>query len=506
MKRLILLLTTFILLAISCPSQDSSFTDDHRFVGLDQEIESLLKEYNAVGLSIAIIENNDIVLTKAYGYRDLDNRLPVTTNTIFGIGSLGKSFTAALLGILESEKKVDFNTPIVEYINGLEFYNSEMNKAITIKTLLTHSTGLSGYLLDGSSVLFQPVEKVDFIPRLKYFKPTSKVGQSYNYNNGGYSLAGIIIEKMTGLDWEENIRKRIFEPLEMVSAFTSVPDLVEQEDFSYGYILKENQPTKTVFGDLHFRKPAGGIFCSVIDLTKWLRIWMNHGTYLERQILPSGYVKDAISPQLIIEGGPALKDSDEDFFLNSGYGWGVYMKNGYYKVDHTGGASGFSSKISFLPAEKKGIIVLTNQSNSNLANAIEKLLFKRMLNLSYEKNDLPKPSILNIPDINYNDLKTAINKDQKPTHSLSAFKGEYFHPQFGKFTITTNKGKLLAHFPFTTFILIHDQNNSFNSEFTEDVPVIMGPFLTFNFEVDVNDKISSVLINLDQEPVKFLKE
>ena len=144
---------------------------------------------------------------------------------------------------------------------------------------------------------------------------------------------------------------------------------------------------------------------------------MNNGKYLEKQILPSEYVKEAISPQQIIDGGPALKDSDEDFFLNSGYGWGVYMKNGYYKVDHTGGASGFSSKISFLPAEKKGIIVLTNQTNSNLANAIEKILFKRILNLPYEKKDLPKPSILNIPNISYENLKTGLNKNKKPSHS-----------------------------------------------------------------------------------------
>lgn len=105
---------------------------DTRLSGLDTEIENLLKAYNAVGLSVAIVENNKTIYSKGFGFRDLENKLPITTSTIFPIGSITKSFTASLLGILENQNQLSLKDKPSLYIPKLQFYNDKMDNLITI--------------------------------------------------------------------------------------------------------------------------------------------------------------------------------------------------------------------------------------------------------------------------------------------------------------------------------------------------------------------------------------
>lgn len=100
--------------------------------GLDTEIENLLKTYNAVGLSIAVVENSKTIYSKGFGFRDLENKLPVTANSIFPIGSITKSFTASLLGILENQNQLSLKDKPSLYIPKLQFYNDKMDNLITI--------------------------------------------------------------------------------------------------------------------------------------------------------------------------------------------------------------------------------------------------------------------------------------------------------------------------------------------------------------------------------------
>jgi CubicO group peptidase (beta-lactamase class C family) len=105
---------------------------DSRLNGLDTEIENLLKTYNAVGLSIAVVENSKTIYSKGFGFRDLENKLPVTANSIFPIGSITKSFTASLLGILENQNQLSLKDKPSLYIPKLQFYNDKMDNLITI--------------------------------------------------------------------------------------------------------------------------------------------------------------------------------------------------------------------------------------------------------------------------------------------------------------------------------------------------------------------------------------
>ena len=109
--------------------------------GIDDEIIQLMKKYNTVGLSVAVVKDGKTLYTKGFGYRDLKQKLPVTENTLFHIASMTKAFTGSLLGILESKNQLSLKDKPAMYVPNLQFYNDKMNNLITIEDLLSHRSG-----------------------------------------------------------------------------------------------------------------------------------------------------------------------------------------------------------------------------------------------------------------------------------------------------------------------------------------------------------------------------
>ena len=140
------------LLSILCCSLLLSQEIKENLKGLDEEINKILNDYKGVGLSVAIVKSNKIIYTKGYGYRDYENKLPVTPHTVFGIGSNTKAFTSALIGMLGDEKKLSLQDKPSKYIPGLTFSTDKMNSLVTIEDLLEHRSGLGS--IDGTYIFF----------------------------------------------------------------------------------------------------------------------------------------------------------------------------------------------------------------------------------------------------------------------------------------------------------------------------------------------------------------
>ncbi len=472
---------------------------------LTPKIEKLLTDYHAAGIAVAVIKGDKTIYTKGFGYRDVDKKSPVNNNTIFGIGSVSKSFTAAILGSLEGEGKLSLSDKPNQHISELEFATPNMNDGIQIKNLLTHSTGLAQMSSESSCVLFQSPNKADLIPRLKYLKPSAKVGETFMYCNYMYTIAGVLGEKVTGKSWADNLSERIFKPLGMNNTYADVAIANQQADFSIGYAVEAEKPAKALPEEMPTRAPAGSIYSSVNDMAKWVTIWMNEGKYQGQQILPADYVQAAISPQQIVSGGPAARNSKAAHFFNYGYGWFNRDYHGYYKVEHSGGISGYSSNVAFFPVENIGIVVLTNQTGSSLAFSVTDMIMNELLAVE------PTTDTLDIRYTNTNVIapattKTIINSNQKPTHELIDLVGKYAHPGYGAITISLKAETLLAEFPFTIFRLEHQQNNTFFEHFTEEVPLAMWPFMEFNFIKGKDGGIDSLSLNFEAIPVVFTRD
>lgn len=493
MKKSTLILFFFLITKLTFGQEN-----ENRLNGIDQEIETLLNSYKAVGLSISVVKNNEIVYSKGFGYRDLEKNLPVNENTIFPIASSSKAFTASLLGLLDFKGKISLKDKPSLYIPKLEFYNSEMDNLITIEDLLSHKSGIGE--INGTLVLFPERSKLEVIKKLKYIKPEGKPKDSWIYSNMGYTIAGTIVEEVTGESWEENLHNNIFNPLEMSNSYTDLKNMKMTNNFSYGYGLVKGKIEKVLYEEYHNYKPAGGIRSSAKDLANWMIAWLNEGKFKEKQVLPKDFVRNATT----IHNIRPNKNQESVFLFGDGFGWRMESQGGNYKVYHGGNTSGFSSLVLTYPFEKLGITVLSNQTNSILPYIIGDIIKNRML-------DLPKTDLKDYPVI-VNDIyvpseiKQELNSEKKPTHNLSLFIGKYENKGYGTIEVELKDGNLYAIYPSYKFFLEHLNYNVFVMKPLKNVSDLFNPEFAINFRTKNNGEISSLTINLQSEPVEFIRK
>lgn len=476
--------------------------NDTRLNGLDTEIENLLKAYKAVGLSIAVVENSKTIYSKGFGYRDIENKLPVTANSIFPIGSITKSFTASLLGLLEKQNYLSLQDKPSLYIPKLQFYNDKMDNLITIEDLLSHKSGIGS--VDGTYILFPANIRENIIPRLKYLKPNGAIKDSWIYSNLGYVIAGAIIEKTTNESWEKNIQDKIFMPLNMNSSNTSIKEMTKTKDYSFGYGISKNQSQKVLFAEFNNDKPGGAVNSTANDMANWMTTWLNNGTFQTKEILPKNYIQEATSMKAIDNGLPPETSDPNVYTFGYGYGWKVNSSNGHYKVHHGGNVSGFSSQLVMYPTDNLGIVVLTNQHNSILPYIVADIVTNRMLKLKRTEWNKYPVKVTEIYTTN-TDIK-GINKEKMPSHSMTDYCGKFSNLGFGTFEIINENNNLFAVFPDYKFRLEHQYYDIFVMKATKEIPQIMNPEFYLNFSLDNEGNISSVKINLQDEPIEFIKQ
>ena len=370
-----------ILLALLLLPAVKSFTQpptDPRLKGLDTFALRLLKEWDAPGVSIAVVEKNKVIYTGGFGYRDFEKKLPVTENTLFAIGSCTKAFTASMLGMLEKEGKINIDKPVRDYLPELVFKNDYTNKHATLRDMMCHRTGLPrhDYSWYGSTA-----SRNELLERVRYQEPTYELRERYQYNNFMFMAQGIVIEKITGKSWEENIQERIFKPLGMSKTNVSVIEMEKSADRSLAYTSVNKKIKAIPYRNIDAIGPAGSINSCAKDMANWLITWINDGKFNGKEIIPSSYRVQAITSQISPGGG--LPGSENPDLHMSGYGlaWGVSSYRGHYRVEHSGGIDGFITSTSFFPSDSIGIFVVSNQGTPT--TSIRNFIADRMLKLSY---------------------------------------------------------------------------------------------------------------------------
>lgn len=489
-------------LLISLPGACQENGTSAKWVGLEEEIHDLMKEFHAAGLAVGVLENGNLTYVQGFGHRNVEKSLPVDENTLFGIGSVTKAFTAGVLGVLEEKGKLKLEDSPLSYIPELRFNTEEMNNGIQIHHLLSHSSGVGQMTAESSCILFVSEERDELIPRIRYWAPAAGVGETFIYNNFMYTVAGLVGERITGDTWEENVENLIFQPLGMRGSRIGYEAASKVVNFAYGYSVLEESPQRVLPELLPTRSPGGDIHSSIADMAKWVGLWLNQGRLGTQQLLSAEYVLEATSPQQFM----GSESSQELGGPSYGYGWMISDFHGFKRVEHSGAISGYSSHVVMFPDQQSGIIVLSNQSNSSLPNVVARLLVDRLLKVERDSADLARIRYGRIRPITPIETKIEINRAQKPTHQLVDFVGNYTHLGFGTIVVSYENGTLLAALPFTTFRLIHMEDNTFSSAFTEDIPQVMGPWLNFTFQVNSGKLVDTLLVNLGEEPVPFSRK
>jgi CubicO group peptidase (beta-lactamase class C family) len=509
MKHFIVI--TSILCCLSASAQKKSLPPSgNRLAGLDAELQQLLGKWHASGFAVAVVEKNKIIYAKGFGYRDFENKLPVTPTTQFAIGSCSKAFTCGLLGILREEKKLSFDDSPIKYIPELRFNKPEMNNLITIKDIMTHRTGLPRH--DFSWYLFPTHSRDSLMMRIEHQPPFAAVREKWYYNNFMFLTQGVIAEKITGKSWEENIRQHFFEPLQMKNSTTVIDGLRKGTEAAIGYEVKnKTQVTKMDYYDIAAMGPAGSINSSVNEMANWLITWINGGKFQGKQVLPDTYVKEAMGSHMVINNDPPDPEFPDVHMGNYGYGWFLSSYKGHYRVEHGGNIDGFSANVSFFPTDSIGIVVLVNQNGSVLPSLIRNTISDKLLNV--KPTDWNKVYTKRVEDAEKQQAsakaatQSAQKKNTKPSHILYDYTGSYHHPGYGKFELFVERDSLFARTPLQTLWLKHYHYDIFLPYEIENgkIDTTTRANLHFNFRTNETGDISSLTAKLEPatDPIEF---
>ena len=230
---------------------------------LDAYVTRAMKTFDVPGIAVAIVKDGKMVFAKGYGVRKLGDPTPVDENTLFGIGSNTKAFTAAALATLVDEGRLSWDDPVYQRLPGFQMYDPYVSHEMTIRDLLTHRSGMG---LGEGDLLFWPhttYKREEIIYRLRFMKPASSFRSKYAYDNLLYMTAGQIVPAVTGTSWDDYVREKILTPLGMKTSNVSTTQFKPGDNYAFPHSKVDGKLQVIPFQDLDNAGPAGSINSSV---------------------------------------------------------------------------------------------------------------------------------------------------------------------------------------------------------------------------------------------------
>ena len=330
---------------------------------VDAVVARTLKALNVPGIAVAVVKDGQVVLSKGYGLSSLATKAPMDANTLFGIASNSKAFTAAALGLLVDDGKLRWDDKVTDYIPEFKMYDPYVTAEFTVRDLLTHRSGLG---LGAGDLMFFPDSSdftiQDVVHNLRYFKPVSSFRSKFDYDNNLYLVAGEVVKRISGQSWAEFVEARLLKPLGMNRSAAGFARLPNPTNVSEGYAQVDGRTQVVARYVNPMVGPAGGIYSSVTDLSQWALMLLG-GPGAPAALLKPATQYRLWTPQTILPVGPAPTPYNTHFAAY-GLGWFLRDARGYKEVSHTGGLPGQITQVTLLPELHLGIIVLTNQETS----------------------------------------------------------------------------------------------------------------------------------------------
>jgi CubicO group peptidase (beta-lactamase class C family) len=327
-------------------SSDSTSGTDAIVKGqLAEKIDKYMTDLETKGFSgaLGIIKDSELILSKGYGYADRENKIKFNRNTVFTIGSIAKQFTGAAMVKLESMGKISFKDRISKYLKDVP----EDKKNITMHQLLTHTAGLPSAIGPDT----EKISREDFLKKALAAKLILKPGERYEYSNVGFSLAGIILEKVTGDSFEQFLNKHVLKPAGLVKTGYVLPKW-NDDDIVVGYKGKRKfgKPTDMFWmedGPGWHLKCNGGILSTVDEMLHWGQTLLTDKVFTEKE------KKNYLTPYV---------PEDESGRSHYAYGW-VRMKSsrGTDVITHNGGNPFIENDMFIYPED--GVIMYITSNN-----------------------------------------------------------------------------------------------------------------------------------------------
>jgi CubicO group peptidase (beta-lactamase class C family) len=239
-----LALASFALFTLVGNTAAQNINVAEKLEGFDAYMAKTMKDWNAPGVGVGIVVNDKLVFAKGYGYRDYEKKLPFTPRTMSPIASNTKLFTAIAAGMLVEEGKLTWDKPVRDSVPAIRFYNDQLNNSVTLRDMLSHRTGITRH----DTIWYKSdFSRKELFEKLVYLEPEQPMRETFLYNNLMFAAVGYLIELQSGKTWEQFVREKIFEPLQMNSTSFSVTDMLKQPEFGVGLRNGAIRSTFTAF-------------------------------------------------------------------------------------------------------------------------------------------------------------------------------------------------------------------------------------------------------------------
>ncbi len=418
---------------------------------LDELIQNTLKTFDVPGISVGVVKDGKVIYSKGFGVRSLKTNEKMTDQTLVGIASNSKGFTATALAMLADEGKLTLDDKVIKHIPEFQMYDPYVSQNITIKDLLTHRAGLG---LGQGDLMFFPeggnLTVKDIIYNVRYLKPENEFRSTLDYNNIMFIVAGEVIHRVSGLSWAEFIEQRILKPVGMNSSYGSYnrAKAANVTNIIDAHAPVEGKAVAVPHDWNETANAAGGIISNITDMTTWAQFLIDGFTTKDGKKLVSDKQIQQLW-NLQISTPVALKNTYESNFGGYGLGWFLTDVKGHKQVYHTGGLIGTVTQFTLIPDLKLGIVVLTNQQSGAAFSAITNTIKDSYLNmpekdwlatygertakmnLAYEKG---KKEIF--------DKSQKFKKDKNCQLKPDQITGTYKDPWFGEVLISEDKKNL----------------------------------------------------------------
>ncbi len=356
------LIKTIIILAIIGFGPQSIYSQGLSSIQIDSIVQVAMDSNQHAGIAVAVVKDGEIVHSKGYGLSSMLTGSNVDEHTRFSIASNSKAFTSAALAILVDEGKIDWDDKVVDHIPEFKMYDDYVTANFTIIDLLTHRSGLD---LGAGDLMFFPdggdFTIDDVLTSFQYQKPVSDFRTKYDYDNLLYVVAGEIIVRKSGMTWSEFIETRIMDPLNMNESAGILANLETTDNIAKPHSFIDGELLEIDEFDIALGAAAGGIYASVVDLSKWMIMQLNNGAINDSVNLISKQNHSKMWQPYTNTGFRAISSPPYNTHFSAyALGWGIRDVAGYIRLSHTGGMPGMLSQTILIPELKLGVVVLTN--------------------------------------------------------------------------------------------------------------------------------------------------
>ncbi len=358
------------------------------------------------------------VVAHPFGVTNLDHPLPVTEDTFFQIGSITKTYTAAALLSLASDGFIDLDAHVRAYLPEFRVADAQTSAGVTVRHLLTHTAGWAGDVFiagdDNDSALATYLKALEATPQL------FPLGALYSYNNAAFSVAGRLVEVVTGKVYEQAVSDLVFAPLALSRSAFFASDIITRRVAAGHVELPEGHKVQRPWGIPRTANAAGGIVCDVHDLLRYAALYLGDG----RALMNAALLRDMLTPQV-----PIWKAS------SMGLGWFISEVKGTKLIQHGGGTLGQVALLTIVPGKDFAFAILAN-STSALAMTEEA---NRKALETFLALELPEPQIMDAPGFD-----------------LDRFTGTYARPAVD-ITISLKDGRLFATLDTKTLLKVETE-------------------------------------------------